>query len=653
MHVDFLRGVALVLVVLFHFRVPGFWGGFAGVDVFFVVSGFVMALWVRRRQGDPGKAAFPWRQYCRARLLRLLPALLLVVAVTLVVSWFWLLPIELKYTAKHAGAGLAFASNLFLFRETGYFTTAIWGKPLAHTWSLALEGQFYVLFPLLMIFLATRRKPLRVLAMLVLLAWVLALVLYRINSEAAYALLPGRCWAFLLGIWAVLMPPVVWRPALADVVSLLAFLGIAVSSLIFTPQTPWPGWGSLLLAFSAVAFLLAAPSAGRLRGLWQNAGMVSLGRISYSFYLWHWPLLVFWLMVANGTDAPWQRVLLLPLCGLLAWLSRRWVELPFTRGALRRAPFVVTALLLATGLGVLAGGAIWYQQGVLQRFSPTALHVLAQSEQVNPYRGGCPMGVRDGTTLPDARCFAGNPETLNWWLVWGDSHAEVAVPAIEQRALAQQAVVYQAIFGGCGPLVSPAGLWRMHLAGGCADFAAGVRQWAVQEPRVRQVWILARWPMYVEGSGYGRLDGLDWLTWSPRAPEFDPDRAEATMLRDLQQTLGLLTQAGKQVVIAGPVPEQPELVTACVLRGQLPWVAAGRCEASRNEVEHRQMRVSRVLRQVQREFPQVTVIWPAQWSCNTELCRGFDGPMPLYADDDHWTPDAFQHFLQAVIPTPP
>ena len=653
LQVDFLRGLALVLILLFHFRVPDFWGGIAGVDVFLVISGFVMSLWVQRCQLRSGVAAFPWRQYWRARVLRLLPALLLVVAVTLVASWVWLLPLELKYTAKHAGSAALFASNLFLFRETGYFTTAIWGKPLAHTWSLALEGQFYTIFPFLMVALAACRRPLWVLALLAVAAFWGALALSGVDSEAAYAMLPGRLWAFLLGIWVATLPLIAWRPGAADVVSLMAFFGIVISCLIFTPQTPWPGWGSLLPAFSAAAFLMAAPAADRLGWLWQNRGMVSLGRISYSFYLWHWPLLVFWFITTNGSDHLWQRWLLLPLCWLLAWVGWRYVELPFTQGRLRRAPFVVPVLLVGAGMLLLTGLVIWYHQGVPQRFAPATLHALDQSQEINPFRGKCPLGPRDGAVLPDIHCFVEGAKVPNWWVVWGDSHADVAVPAIEQRARADGAEVYQAIFGGCGPLTSASGLWRVRLAHGCVEFASDVLAWAVREPHVRQVWILARWPVYVEGTGFGRMDDLDWLMWSPRAARFDADHAEATMLDDLEKTVGLLTRAGKRVVIAGPVPEQPESVTVCVLRGQLPLVASGHCEVSRAQAEHRQARVNRVLRQVQQKYPGVVSIWPAQWACDRAVCRGFDGATPLYSDDDHWTPEAFRHFLQSAMPVNP
>jgi peptidoglycan/LPS O-acetylase OafA/YrhL len=330
--IDGLRAVAVVPVLLFHAGFPAFGGGFVGVDVFLVISGYLITANIL---GHSDGGRFSVIDFYARRIRRIFPALFAMLLGTAAIGLLVLLPGDLADLGREVSAATAFASNVLYWRETGYFEATAGQKLLLHTWSLAVEEQFYVAFPLLM-YLAARADISRVLVIAGALALSFALALWGVRHEpaATFYLAPTRAWELLLGaLLAAGAIPAPARRRVRDGLSLLGLGLIAWGVLAFSPRTPFPGASALVPCLGA-ALVIHAGAGGRSLGgrLLGSPATVFVGLISYSLYLWHWPLLVLakYYAVRELTGAEVLAVLLLSV--LVATVSWRFVERPFGKG---------------------------------------------------------------------------------------------------------------------------------------------------------------------------------------------------------------------------------------------------------------------------------------------------------------------------------
>jgi len=366
-----LRGVAIALVVLFHAGIPGASGGFVGVDVFFVLSGFLITgllLREREREGRVGLAAF----YAR-RARRILPAALVILVVTLGASWLVLAPLDLPRVAGDVAASALSVGNIrFAMEATDYFGADRAVSPVLHYWSLGVEEQFYLVWPALLVLTTRARRPRTALALalsaLVGVSFVSSVILTDTSPAWAFYSLPTRAWE--LGLGGLLAATSIWHDRLPGrLFTPLGWLGlgaILLALVAIDPATPYPGVAALLPALGAVAVIVAGArsrSVGRVLGA---APLRFLGLISFSLYLVHWPLFV--LPAANlpiGEELPLNvRLGLIPVAILLGWASYAWIERPFHRGlrmSLPPRPVLVTAgiavaltVMISVGAGIVA-----------------------------------------------------------------------------------------------------------------------------------------------------------------------------------------------------------------------------------------------------------------------------------------------------------
>lgn len=322
--IDGLRGIAVLSVMLFHAGVPGFGGGFVGVDVFFVISGFLITQLIL---ADCEAGRFSFRRFYERRVRRLLPALLLVMGASFVAGLFVLSPGEMRDFSVSAIAAVTFVSNVYFWRTSGYFEQAAELKPLLHTWSLAIEAQFYIAFPILL--LALRRYGHRVLLTGLIVALVVSLLvaqgLVTRKPVAAFFSLPTRAWELALGaVLAVLLENKASRWAAPAKPDALAFLGlglIAISVVAFNARTAVPGFPALIPTMGAGLVILAGRDSRIVSRLLTWKPLLILGLASYSAYLWHHPLLAFGRIASGGSLDPKLALALLGLSILLALLT--------------------------------------------------------------------------------------------------------------------------------------------------------------------------------------------------------------------------------------------------------------------------------------------------------------------------------------------
>jgi len=455
--VDGLRALAVLPVILFHAGLPGFAGGFVGVDVFFVISGFLITSIIAAELDTGG---FSVVRFYERRARRILPALFLVLAVCLPFAWAWMLPRDLGAFADSLAATTGFASNLLFWRSADYFDSAAELKPLLHTWSLAVEEQYYLLFPplLLLLWRLPRRLRLAALAALGLASFGLAQWASGAAPTANFYLLPTRGWELLIGSLLALAGPALTAPLqgsrpLAEAGGVLGLALLAFAVLAFDRHTPFPGaWALVPTAGAALLIVCATPAtvAGRLLG-WRP--LVFVGLLSYSAYLWHQPMLA--LARHRSLEPPGHALLAaVALASLgLAWASWRWVERPFRRpGALdRRQVFgfaaVGSAAFLAAGLaGHLA-------QGFPGRLPAAAQ--LAELELPRADKGWCFHSVDGIASLPVGeaghRCWLGAPGAPVRVLLFGDSFATQYEPLWDRVGRADGLAVHVVTTNWCHP----------------------------------------------------------------------------------------------------------------------------------------------------------------------------------------------------------
>lgn len=521
--INALRALAVLAVVAYHYGVPGAAGGFAGVDVFFVISGFLIGsqIWAALRRGQ-----FSFQQFYLSRLRRIFPALAVLCLACLAWGWWFVLPYDYLKTTRHVMAALFFLSNLAFTGEQGYFDIAAHAKPLLHTWSLSVEGQFYLVLPLSMV-LVWRLAGAHLARWLVL-AWLLSLgwCLYgaSVQSVDTFYLLSARAWEFLSGCLLALWRPSATLQAWRHPVALLGLVVLLGSFAGLDAAWHWPGAWTLLPVLAAVA-LIAVGDAPRLQGLWRAWPLQRLGDVSYSWYLWHWPVLVFARQYADGV-APSAPVLLgLAAMSLLAAvLSWRFVEQPIRARAgwwTARRLWAGVALLL---LVVLAFG-VWVvkTRGWPTRF-PDYVQRASSAVFFNTPRDDCFRRGDSSKDAPERFCHFGAPGAPSL-LLWGDSHANQYLSALSDAAVALGQGGLIATQSGCRATLAgqPSGL-PATIAAACEQFNNEVNALITQTPSLQTVVI-------------GRL-------WSPDA--------------SLQRTVALVRQLvvmGKTVLLLGPLPE--------------------------------------------------------------------------------------------------
>lgn len=371
--IDGLRAIAVMSVVVFHAFPETLPGGFIGVDIFFVISGFLIStiIFENLQQGT-----FSFLEFYRRRIRRIFPALFLVLAACLVFGWFALFADEFQQLGKHVLGGTAFVSNLLLWHESGYFDSANETKILLHLWSLGIEEQFYLLWPLI-VWLAWRRKVrlLTVIAVVLLASLIANLAGIRVDAVATFYSPLTRFWELLCGsllAWYALQNCAAlgrMGNAASHGLSLLGLALIATGTLAMTSQMPFPGALALVPVLGAALLILSGPQAWVNRTLLSARAMVWVGLISYPLYLWHWPILSF-VTTIKGKDLNRDtRLIAVALAFLMAWLTYRLLEKPIRRAASARSAVMLVAAALLIGV---SGGAAWRFGNVQQATASNA-----------------------------------------------------------------------------------------------------------------------------------------------------------------------------------------------------------------------------------------------------------------------------------------
>lgn len=621
--IDGLRAVAVVPVVLFHAGVGWLPGGFLGVDIFFVISGYLITRLLLR---DLQSGTYSIRHFYARRARRILPALLVVVLTSCGLAGMLMDAAQLEAFGRSLMAQAAFAGNILFWRENGYFAEPSDLLPLLHTWSLAVEEQFYLVFPLVLA--AFWRKQRALVAVVVLAIVSLAAAHYFRHTDAAFYLLPFRAWELLAGAAAAMLPaPTEGRRT--EILSVLGLVLIAVSMLWFRATTPHPGLNTLPLILGACLVVRYA-HAGAAHRLLATPLLVGIGLISYSLYLWHWPLLAFTRLYNLGdlpnAGAAWA----LAAAVALSYLTWRFVETPARdRTRVGRWPFAFSTASMSFAAVAFGGAAILFS-GLPGRLNyPSGLEASFDRE---PTMGECVDNVGAHVKTDHWFCELGPRRTGPIaFVVTGDSHAYAALPAFRALAAKENVRAIAISDSGCPPLLGIEPVRNDQAETNCRLLNERVYEFAKREHALTVV-LVARWTYY---SYFGQAIRDVKTGDVPQAPA-----ARMAVMRDaLARTVGAYAEAGVKVAILGQVPEQRHFPRTVYRAAYLPHWGAGAAnvltrlqEGSVSRAAHDTLQTSlrAMLKSTSAQF-----IDPTPALCDDRTCLVGSPATSYYSDIDH------------------
>lgn len=532
--IDGLRAIAVLPVVLFHAHIPGFSGGFVGVDVFFVISGFLITS-ILIAEMEAG--CYSIRRFYERRLRRIMPSLLLVLFFVILASPFFLLPSEFRDLWKELLAALFFSANFYFWSGSGYFSTDAEAKPLLHTWSLGVEEQFYIFAPLL--FLAGVRLFRRQLGLVMLLCMGASLAacifLTPTHTSASFYLLPTRAWELLAGgVLAIYRPKVEASSRGFTMLAWVGLLFIATAVFAYSAETVFPGYAAVLPVMGA-ALVISFGQGTSVARLLSARPLVFIGLISYSLYLWHWPLTVFfrdsgWLISTSG------KIVLVFTSLLFGWLTWKYVEGPTRNKSIVSTPTLIWGS--AIGAIVISGVAGVYSQldGWPSRVSGERLAYDSARYDISPTRDKC--YVNAGIRPIEDFCVLGQGDLRV--AVWADSHGVELTHALSEQGVQVRGINYSS----CPPDVS--GIERSHRPH-CAQHNRVIFDYLISAKDIDVVVLT----MYYKHS----LERLSVLG----------------------NVANALVASGKRVVVVGPTPALPGFsdLPAYLARGGTPFIPYG------------------------------------------------------------------------------
>lgn len=629
--IDGLRAVAVIPVILFHAGVKIFSGGYIGVDVFFVISGYLItSLILEDLQNDQ----FSVVAFYERRARRILPAIFCVMLCCIPFAWHWMLPSQLEDFGNSLIAVTVFASNILFWKESGYFAADANLNPLLHTWSLAVEEQYYLLFPVCLTLLW--RFGRNTAAMVLIAVTIISLLLsewgVRQYPIASFYLAPTRVWELLAGSLCAFMIAD-HGPRKNNLLSALGLVAIAASVFLFDEGTSFPGLYAGVPVLGTALIIVFGGNGTLVARLLSLPGFVGIGLISYSAYLWHQPLFAFARMRSLGD--PDQTLLLgLGAASLgLAYVTWRFIETPFRRRGQLPLPSrsaVFWASLCAALAFVGFGGLLRQQNGFPDRKFAGGL-TSAQLDARMAFNYGL---HRDcfGTFTLSGHCAVGDDPEI---LLWGDSFAMQLAPAI--LASDPDVSMRQHTFASCMPLlglsIDPKRA-DADWAGNCITFNDQVLAWLGQNPTVEHVVLSSTLTV-------GQIDFVDRNGRVIKASQQFEEIGNA-----LRKTVEAIERLGRTVVIVSPPPSSKQDVGRCIAATQRFVGHSDRCDFTRSDFPENLVLTYQLLDALP---VTIAVIRLDQEMCKTGVCKASHGDVLMYRDARHLSQEGAVYIGDKII----
>ncbi|MEO0618082.1 MAG: acyltransferase family protein [Pseudomonadota bacterium] len=652
--IDGLRALAVVPVVLFHAHLPVLPGGYVGVDIFFVISGFLITGILHREITND---TFTFADFYERRARRILPALIAVLTTTLVVAAALMLPDDFEDATTSAAAALFSVANILFWLDSGYFSGPAEAKPLLHTWSLGVEEQFYIFWPIILIVLARIKRPSLPLAI-----GIITIVSFTISEwqvqhapDAAFYLLPSRAWQLAVGGGlAIGMITAPRSQRLATIAATAGLLAIVVAMLTFTPRTPFPGVSALLPTLGAALIIWSGtgqtPWVARLLSV---PPMVGIGLISYALYLWHWPVFVLAKYVSREPLSGLSYVFLTATAVALAALTYRFIEQPFRRrdGAFP-LPRLTKTLGGATVLLLAVSAWSYATSGIPNRLPEDARRIAAIEASFGIADDQCLNRGLERISNGDL-CQLGEKNLADaapGFLLWGDSHAEAMAPAFETLARTHGASGLYAARDACPPVMG-ATQWPTIRNKKCPAFQKAMLNQA-RRSGIRDVVLVARWNLYHNGwpeTGIESAASADFLIHDAQTKMASVEENARVLARALRKTVATLRAANKRVWLVTQVPYVGFRVPTELALVAFSPVPQRRARPSPDAHRQRSKAVAQLFQELAKDRG-VFILDPSHRMCARTTCRIESSGVPLYRDDDHLSREGAAFIVPTLIP---
>ena len=637
--IDGLRAVAILLVIVFHAMPEALPAGFIGVDIFFVISGYLITGILLK---DMTAGHFSYLHFYARRFRRIIPALITVLISILLLGWVLLLSDEYYKVARNVLAGATFTTNLILLRQVGYFEWSAELNPLLHLWSLGIEEQFYLVWPpmLLFIFKRSRRMALYTLLLLVI-SFGLNVYFVSGNETKVFFLLPTRLWELLVGCLLAITESSESMLAgrFGNTKSIAGAALLAVSIYFINKGESYPGWWAIMPTISSYLMISAGPRAPLNRIILSNKAMVLIGIMSYPLYLWHWPLLSI-ARIVEGKLSTGFALGILGLSAILAFLTWRFIELPARLNLFlkhhksKRDRYYVTGALTLIFIVSSFGLLVVYQDGFPSRYPEfeSARNKIEQNElNVIPKGEDC----RNLYGLQKSECSISGPNQSIAFI--GDSHAWHLFNGMKFVADKNNKSVMVMYTGGCPPLkeVDTIEYNRDHDSKCSITTDDYVRFFSSIFDTVKTVVLASHGPSYVSGHDFG--DGRHRWSLVSSQPEDKGDSQQTLYLVGTSRMIDFLESKGKQVIFFTDNPELGFRPATCMIQRpvQLQHKGLQQCSISASIVYARQAEYRKVIAKLKLLHPKLKVFDSTSYWCNQETCPiSRDGKL-LYQDQDH------------------
>jgi peptidoglycan/LPS O-acetylase OafA/YrhL len=649
--IDGIRAIAVLSVVFYHAGVPRMTGGFTGVDIFFVISGYLIGghIFTAAWAGN-----FSFLGFYQRRAKRILPAFYGMLVFAVLAAMFLMSPQEAKSFAITAVAATLSASNFAFWYHTNYFDTFTNQFPLLNTWSLGVEEQFYAVIPLLIVLLVRIRRSLLLPAILTVctLSFLLAWYELGIYPNNVFYLLPERAWELGAGVaWAVieLRRKRLTLPApLTHLLSLTGLALIAAPIFLLTSKSPFPGPAALPSVLGTV-LLIAVPASFFNQKLLSLPPVVFIGRISYSLYLWHWPILAYLHLASGDKLSPLVACIAVIASFAAAVASYYVIEQPFRRSTMPPGPLLIRYAVVSL-LALVVCSAIWLTGGVSRRFP-----ALAQIDHDSQLLKSDACLSTNGKLRLSTPCYnAADARPLI--AIWGDSHAAALAPGLRPIANAAGYGFAQLTHGWCAPLAGAADYLPEHrqVASQCMQFNRQALAFLTGNPNVRIVILTACWSDSFKQQKVDR-----WLVTDRGNDQKIPSLDEASLIfrQSLQTSIQALLAAGKKVIVLQDVPKFESIPLTTIRTARIParhtlatWMGnpdtndAGTAAANLSPdiaIADTQLKL------VVSEFGSVPLIDLTSQFCHSgNQCVYRIGDRILYLDSEHLTPFGADYALR-------
>lgn len=657
--IDGLRAVAVLAVIIFHAFPNVLRGGFVGVDIFFVISGYLITSIILN---DLHHGNFTIAKFYSRRIRRIFPALFIVLATCFILGWFVLYANEFKQLTKHILGGASFSSNLIFWGEASYFDRISETKPLLHLWSLGVEEQFYIFWPLLLC-LFTRRKNLFPLLLIATLTSSFILNIYFVSHDATQAFYSPitRFWELLIGSLLAYRAQVVTLPTdtlpaphsaglynagLSStksnfcssqrnvILSTSGFFLVGLAALILSKGRAFPGGWALLPTLGAALIISAGPHAWPNRTLLSSRILVWIGLISYPLYLWHWPLLSFAQIMESKTPSILVRCSAVALAFLLALLTYRFIERPIRFG--KTSPVKIKHL---TGVMVIVGITSWVSY--MQDGWPDKLPSNTQQSEQTVKWNSCP---HEGKA--QSYCWTLDPSIAATTVLIGDSHAGHLAVGLHDIFKANHKNISVRWGGDCLPFLQD--ISQKSFSSVCDQSLINkTLEDIIASSSIDTVFIssYAIAKIQARAEAMNRSEGY---VNNPNSVEVTENARKFEMA--MYSTFQRLLEARKKVVYFSDIPELYFDPQECFERPiEPPWhKVKSPCAISRKAFEARNSGYHKVIEKAKNQFPEIKFIDTYEYLCDEDLCHATSDGAILYKDRDHLNYDG-SRFIAAKL----